>query len=96
MDFYFLLKIWVNRYLDFFIDRSFQGVNRLFVLSFENNRGRTCYTRHYLPLIEIKDYNIIIDRRSFFDQSVKNNLIIYNKIWKIATGQKMITQLVVY
>ena len=26
----------MGRYLDFLIDPSFQGVNRLFVLSFEN------------------------------------------------------------
>ena len=45
-----------NRYLDFLIDPSFQGVNTLFVLSFENNGGRTSYTRYYLPLIKIKDY----------------------------------------
>ena len=29
-----------NRYLDYLIDPSFQGVNRLFVLLFENNNGR--------------------------------------------------------
>ena len=34
-----------NQYLDFLIDPNFQGVNRLFVLSFENNGGRTSYTR---------------------------------------------------
>ena len=28
-----------NRYLDFLIDPSFQGVNRLFVLSLENGNG---------------------------------------------------------
>ena len=26
-----------NEYLDYLIDQNFQGVNRLFVLSFENN-----------------------------------------------------------
>ena len=48
-----------NRYLDFFIDPSFQGVNIIFVLSFENNGGRTSYTRHYISLVEIKEYNVI-------------------------------------
>ena len=33
-----------NRYLDFLINPSFQGVNKLFVLSFENTGGRTSYT----------------------------------------------------
>ena len=35
-----------NRYLNFLI--GFEGVNRLFVLTFENNCGRTSYTRYYL------------------------------------------------
>ena len=47
-----------NQYLDFLINLSFQGVNRLFVLSFENTGGRTSYTRYYLPLVEIKNYNL--------------------------------------
>ena len=40
----------------------------------------TRYTRYYLPLVEIKDYNVVIDGRNFFDQSVKNNLIKYDSI----------------
>ena len=32
-----------NRYLDYLIDPSFQGVNRTFVLSFENNAGCASY-----------------------------------------------------
>ena len=74
-----------NRYLDFLI--SFQGVNTLFVLSFENNVGRTSYTRYYFPLVEIKDYNVVIDGGNFFDKPIKNNLITYDNIRKIATGQ---------
>ena len=57
-----------NRYLDFLINLSFQGINRLFVLLFENNGGRRgSYTRYYLPLVEIKDYNVVIDGQNFFD-----------------------------
>ena len=76
-----------NRYLDFLINPSFQKVIRLFVLSFKNNGGRTSYTRYYLPLVEIKNYNVVIAGRNFFDQPAKNNLIIYGNIWKMATGQ---------
>ena len=35
-----------NQYSNFLIDPSFQEVNRLFVLSFENNDGRTSYMRY--------------------------------------------------
>ena len=43
-----------NRYLDYLIDPSFQAVNRLFVISFENNTGRATYKRYYLLQVEIK------------------------------------------
>ena len=39
-----------------------------------------------IPLAEIKDYNIVIDRQNFFDQPVNNNLIKNNNIQKITTG----------
>ena len=76
-----------NPYLDFLINPSFQGVNRLFVLSLENNEARTVDTKYYLPIVEIKDYNAMINGRNFFDQPVRNNLITYDNIRKIAIGQ---------
>ena len=57
-----------NQYLDYLIDPSFQVVNRLFVLSFENNEYSTTHRGYFLPKIEIKDYNVIIDGQNFFDQ----------------------------
>ena len=74
-------------YLDYLIDPSFQEVTRLFVLSFENNNGRASYKRYYLPQAEIKDYNVMIDGRNFFDQPVKSNSRAYDNIQKIANGQ---------
>ena len=50
-----------NTYLDYLIDPSFQGVNRHFVLSFENTTDRTVHTKHYLQTVKIKDYNVMID-----------------------------------
>ena len=66
---------------------SFQGVNRLFVLAFENDIQRTSSKRCYLPNIEIKDYNIMINGENFFDQPIKDNKVTYGNIRKIATGQ---------
>ena len=50
-----------NQYLDYLIDPSFQGANRLFVLAFEDAAHRTRHTGFFLPTVEIKDYNVMID-----------------------------------
>ena len=63
-----------NRYFDFLIDPSSQGVNRLFVLSFKDNDGWESHKQYYLPTVEIKDYNIMIDGRNFLDHPTKNDL----------------------
>ena len=76
-----------NSYLDYLIDLRYQGVNRLFILPFENTTGRTVQRQYYLPTLEIKDYNVTIDEKHFFDQPVKNNLRTYDNIRKIETGK---------
>ena len=76
-----------NANLNHLIEPSFQGVNRLFVLAFENDAQRTSNKRYYIPNVEIKDYNVIIDGKNFFDQPVKNDKVTYENIRKIATGQ---------
>ena len=73
--------------LDYLIDPSIQGVNRLLVLSFEGVDGRESQKRYYLPNLKIKDYNVMIDGRNFFDQPIKTDLNTYDNIRKIATGQ---------
>ena len=75
-----------NRYLNHLINPSFQGVNRLFVLSFENENDRTSHSNYYLPKVEIKDYNVMIDGKNFFDQPINSDLKAYDNIRKIATG----------
>ena len=37
--------------------------------------------------MQIKDYNVLIDGRNFFDQPIKSDLRTYDNIRKIATGQ---------
>ena len=51
-------------YLDFLIDQSFLGVNRLFVLPFNALDNRTGHSRYYVPAAEVKDYNIMIDGKN--------------------------------
>ena len=76
-----------NPNLNHLIEPSFQGVNRLFVLAFENDDDRTSDWQYYLPAVEIKDYNIMIIGENFFDQPIKNKKVTYENIRKIATGQ---------
>ena len=57
--------------LNHLVKPSFQGVNRLFVLAFENDDDRTSDDEYYLQTVEIKDYNIMINGENFFDQPKK-------------------------
>ena len=76
-----------NPNLNHLVEPSFQGVNRIFDLAFENDDHRTVDDQYYLPTVEIKDYNIVINGENFFDRPIKNNKVTYDNIRKIATGQ---------
>ena len=69
-----------NPNLNHLFEPSPQGVNRLFALAFENDAQRTSNKIYYLPNVEIKGYNVMIDGKYFFDQPVKNNKITYENI----------------
>ena len=69
-----------NPQLNHLVEPSFQGVNRLFVLTFEIDPQRTSNKIYYLPNVEIKDYNAMIDGKNFFGQSVKNNKVTYENV----------------
>ena len=73
--------------LNYLVKPSFQGINRLFVLAFEGDTKRSSHSGYYLPNVEIKDYNIMVNGENFFDQPIKNNKVTYENIRKIATGQ---------
>ena len=58
-----------NANLNYLIEPSFQGVNRPFVLVFEHNNDndwRTSNKRYYIPNVEIKYYNAMIDGKKLF------------------------------
>ena len=74
-----------NQNLHHLIEPSFQGVNKLFVLAFENDTKRTSHSSYYLPNVEIKNY-ILINGENFFDQPIKDNKVTYENITKISTG----------
>ena len=63
-------------------------MNILFALAFENDDQRISNKRYYnIPNVEIKDYNVMIDGKNFFDQPVKNDEVSYENIRKTAIGQ---------
>ena len=76
-----------NSNLNHLIEPSFQGLNRLFVLAFENDAQKTSNRGYYIPNVETKDYNVMINGKNFFDQPIKNNKVTYENNRKIATGQ---------
>ena len=70
------------------IEPSFQIVNRLFILPFSDGTQRKSHTGPYLPNVLLKDFNITIYGEKFFDQPIKNDIVTYENIRKIVTGQR--------
>ena len=61
-----------NNNLNYLIDPTFTNVNRLFVLSYENENDRTSFSKYCVPKVEIKDFNVLTDGEPFFEIPVKN------------------------
>ena len=61
----------VNNNLNYLTDPTFANVNRLFILSYENENDRTSFSKYYVPKVEIKDFNALIDGKLFFEIPVK-------------------------
>ena len=84
-----------NNNLDYVIDSTFTNVNRLFALLFTtDNAGdnRDSFSHYYLPNVEIKDFNVLIDGKSFFDLPVKNEEEAYEKIIKMSNNNDYTTR----
>ena len=78
-----------NNNLSYIIDPTFTNANRLFVLPFErieeNNvkkDHRDSFSHCYVPKVQIKDFNVLIDGKSFFDLPVKKEEEAYEKLLK--------------
>ena len=57
-----------NNNLNYLIDPTLTKVNRLFVLSFARNAEedhRDSFSHYYVPNVAIKDFNVLIDGKSF-------------------------------
>ena len=59
----------------------------MFVLSFENRNddtARNSFDKYYMPLVALKDFNALIENKSFFDQLVKNKQEAYEELIKLS------------
>ena len=73
-----------NNNLNYLIDPAFTNVNRLFVLSFARTNAsdkRDSFSDYYIPNIEIKDFDVLIDGKSFFHLLEKMKKKPMNKLW---------------
>ena len=69
-----------NDNFNYLIDPKFIKVNRLFVLSFENENDRTTLSKYFVSNAQIKDFNVLIDGKSFSDTPIKNDEETYEQI----------------
>ena len=82
-----------NNVTRFPLGDSFQVVNRLFVLAFNNTNNdvnekkRNSYRKYFVPRVDISKYNVLIDGRNFYDQPISHQIRKYDEIRKIATGK---------
>ena len=72
-----------TNHLNHLIVSTFTKVNRLFLLSFKNKEDRTSFSKYYVPKVEVKDFNVLIDGKSFFDVPIKDKEEAYEKIMSI-------------
>ena len=72
-----------TNHLNHLIDPTLIKVNRLFVSSFENEEDRTSFSKYYVPKVKIKDFNVLIDGKSFLDVPEKNKEETFEKIMSI-------------
>ena len=87
-----------NNNLNYLIYPTFSNVNRLFVLSFErieeNNIKKDCrdsFSHYYVPNVQIKDFNVLIDGKSFFNLPIKNEEEADEKIIDMSNNNNYLT-----
>ena len=88
-----------NNNLNYLIDRTFIKVSRLCFWSFERIAGenntakdhRDSFSNYYVPNVEIENFNVLIDGKSFFDLPVKNEEEIYEKITEMSRNNDYTT-----
>ena len=68
----------------------------MFILSFKNgddDPNANSFDECYMPLVEIKDFNVLTDNKPFFDQPVKNKQEAYEKLIEILRNDNYIKEI---
>ena len=76
-------------------DPTFRNINRLFVVSFKNGDDdpkRNSCDEYYMPLVENKDFNTVIDNKSCSDQSAKSKQEVHEKLVQMARSNDYTTR----
>ena len=73
------------------LDPSFQGANRLFLIAYsraDNNQAtRNGQQKYYLPRIDLKKYNVVIDGRNFYENPIESDIEKYRELKKVMIGK---------
>ena len=72
------------------LDPSFQGVNRLFVMSYnrvDDQPTKNGQRKYYLPRISLNKYNVIIYGRNFYDNKIESDIEKYRELKKVMIGK---------
>ena len=55
--------------------------------SYRNKVKRNCYRKYVIPRVDIKDYNVLIDGRNFYDQNISDDFKKYEELRQVKTGR---------
>ena len=78
-----------NKYR-YFLESNFVEVNGLFVLVYTNQDVSSEIfktIRYCLPKCMVKNYNVIINGKNFYDQAIDSDIKLYEENKKLTTGQ---------
>ena len=97
-----------NNYKRTLLVTAFPGINRLFVMGFNDNDvlnplpadgephitnshrnrvERNGYRKCFFPRVDIKDYNVLIDGRNFYEKNITDGVKKYEELRKVMTGR---------
>ena len=82
-----------NNNLSYLIDPTF--AKSIDCLSYRlKTKKQITFSKYYVPNVQIKDFNVLIDEKSYFDMPIKNEKETQNKLLK--WEETMITRQAIY